>query len=167
MWIIWGTKVNARRIPGGLKVERTCGHCGETATFYEREVTSTFRLYFIDVLDYGHERVMACGSCGTCYATDELGVAGTTSRESREERESQSLEARAERVMGSVGGYVDRAAEAVESTVAGLFAERGASGQRAATGARISTEDEEVDPLEDPLEARFKELERKVRIRID
>jgi hypothetical protein len=163
MWIVFGTRVDARRVPGGLKVERTCGQCGETATFYEKEITSTFRLYFIDVFDYQRHRVMACGCCGACYATDELGAPGTRSLE---ERARPALEG-VERAAGRVGEYVERAATAVGSGISSLFSdERPAPPERKAAP-RPEPPEDEIDPLEDPVEARFRDLERKVRIRID
>ena len=72
MWIIYGTRAESRRIPNGAKVTRECGACHEVSTFYEKELTSTLRLYFVDVFDYKKHRVMQCGACGACYATDEL-----------------------------------------------------------------------------------------------
>jgi hypothetical protein len=74
MWIIFGTKQEAKRVPGGAQIVRHCDACGESTTFYEKELTATFRLYFVDVLDYRTHRVMQCGACGACYATDELGA---------------------------------------------------------------------------------------------
>jgi hypothetical protein len=75
MWIVFGTKEASRRVPHGAQVTRHCDACGETAVFYEKDRTSTFRLYFIDVFDYKKSRVMECGACGAHYATDELGSA--------------------------------------------------------------------------------------------
>ena len=73
MWIVFGTKDASRRVPNGAQVTRHCDSCGETSVFYEKDRTSTFRLYFIDVYDYKKSRVMECGACGAHYATDELG----------------------------------------------------------------------------------------------
>jgi hypothetical protein len=73
MWIVFGTKDASRRVPNGAQVTRHCDSCGETSVFYEKDRTSTFRLYFIDVFDYKKSRVMECGACGAHYATDELG----------------------------------------------------------------------------------------------
>jgi zinc-ribbon family len=157
MWIVFGTKVNARRIPGGLKVEHTCDQCGEAATFYEKEVTSTFRLYFIDVFDYQRHRVMACGCCGACYATDELGAPGTRAGE---QHALPELGARVERVAGQVGEYVERAASAVESGVSSLFSGGRVAPRREAPPMEPSEEDE------DAAQAR-RDRERRVRIRID
>ena len=160
MWIVFGTKVDTRRVPGGLKVERACDQCGETATFYEKEVTSTFNLYFIPVFDYRRHRVMSCGCCGACYATDELGA----------QPAHEALEEKVERAAGRLGEYAERAASAVESGISSLLA-----GERREPPARRQApapeppkhEEEEDDPLADPLESRFRELERKARIRID
>jgi hypothetical protein len=166
MWIVFGTGVTTRRVPGGLKVERRCAQCGETATFYEKEVTSTFRLYFVDVFDYQRHRVMACGCCSACYATDELDARKTPTLDASERAPlGDQLESAAARV----GGYVERAASAVEAGVSSLFFdERPARpAPPPPREAPPSIVDEEMDdPLEDPLEARFRELERKVRIQI-
>jgi len=112
MWIVFGTEVKAKRVAGGAKVEHHCDQCGELAPFYEKEMTSTFRLYFVDIFDYRRHRVMACGCCGACYATDELGLPGT---------EAASLGERAARAAHEVGGYVDRAADALEAGVSNLL----------------------------------------------
>jgi hypothetical protein len=168
VWIVFGTRVNARRVPGGLKVERTCGECGENATFYEKEVKRTFNLYFVDVLDYGRHRVMACGCCGACYATDELDAPETRSAE---EPAHPARAARALSVADRVGDYVDRAASALESGISTLFRDEPSGSappeRDEAPPPMPSGSDGEVDPLDDPLEARFRELERKARIRID
>src|SRR5262245_41715131 len=116
MWIVFGNSVKTRRVPGGAKVERACGQCGETATFYEKEVTSTFRLYFMDVFDYQRHRVMACGCCGACYATDELGLPAPP-----DEGASGALGEGIERAARGVSGALDRAANALEAGVSSLF----------------------------------------------
>lgn len=149
MWIVFGTGVKTTRVPGGARIERYCMQCGEHATFYEKEVTATFRLYFIDVFDYQKHRVMACGCCGACYATDELGVPTAVTEGP------------------SVAGYIERAAGAFEAGISSLF-----SDERPASRASSREEeepsppgDDDFDPLEDPMEARFRELERKAGLR--
>jgi hypothetical protein len=151
MWIVFGTGVKTTRVPGGARVERHCTQCGEHATFYEKEVTATFRLYFIDVFDYQKHRVMACGCCSACYATDELGVPKTGAVSEGP----------------SVAGYIERAAGAFESGIASLFSdERPAShASNREEEASPPPEDDDFDPLEDPMEARFRELERKAGLR--
>jgi hypothetical protein len=160
------------RVPGGAKVQRRCGQCGEDATFYEKEVTATFRLYFIDVFDYRRHRVMACGCCGACYATDELGL--PEKRDGAEEP-TRSLGEGIDRAAQQVGSALGRAADAVESGISGLLSGGAATSRLPAS--RAARRDEEEDPhglspddldaleAQDPLEAKFRELERKAGIR--
>ncbi len=171
MWIVFGTKAELERVPGGLKVERYCGSCGETAMFYEKQSTKTFRLYFIDVFDYERHRVMACGSCGASYATDELGQPGklTGDRNVVNERVGQVVE--------KVGGYAERVGTAVSDGISGLLSGGArrptpahdtweSSPPRAATKS-VSMSEEEIDReiagIDDDTEARFRALEEKAR----
>jgi hypothetical protein len=118
MWIVFGTGVKARRVPGGARVERRCGQCDEVATFYEKEVTATFQLYFVELFDYQRHRVMACGCCGACYATDELGLPATRTGEAGERA---TIGESAARAAHGIGGYIDRAADALEAGVSNLL----------------------------------------------
>jgi hypothetical protein len=161
MWIVFGTEVKTKRVPGGAKIERPCTQCGELSPFYEKEVTATFRLYFIDIFDYQRHRVMACGCCGACYATDELGLPGTRADD------AASLGERAARAAHGVGGYLDRAANALEAGVSSLL-----SSERPATRSpkeQGPSDSDGGDDDGDPVEARFRVLEKKagVRIKID
>ncbi len=151
MWIVFGTQVKTMRVPGGARVDRHCDQCGEHATFYEKEVTSTFRLYFIDVFDYKRHRVMACGCCGACYATDELGMPNTP-RLNEEPAVARSLRASGRRGRVRHQQPVRRRAPRARGREAGE--------------ARRAAPEEELDPLEHPMEARFRELERKAGLRI-
>jgi hypothetical protein len=165
MWIIFGTDVKTTRVPGGARAERHCDQCGESATFYEKEVKATFQLYFLPIFDYRRHRVMACGCCGACYATDELGAPA-----SHEEAPARRLGEGIDRAAQKVGGALGRAADAIEAGVSGLFSDenasvRGRAPQREEEQVARDVEDES-DPLADPLEARFRELERKARVRI-
>lgn len=158
MWIVFGTKAQTTRVAGGAKLERRCLTCGETAMFYEKELVSTFRLYFIDVFDYKRHRVMACGCCGACYATDELGMPGTRTYGHGEPLLGEQIG----RAAGRAGDYVERAASAVQSSLSGLFSD----GRRAPTSPlppRPSLDEEDDLLADDPMEARFRELERKAR----
>ena len=162
MWIVFGNSVKTARVPGGAKVERRCGQCGETATFYEKEITSTFRLYFMDVFDYQRHRVMACGCCGACYATDELGL--PAQRDDREGTLGEGVGRAARRV----GDTFERAADALGAGFSSLFSDEDPSAQASNAGEedeRSSADDDENDVLDDPLEARFRELERKAGLR--
>lgn len=168
MWIVFGTKSQLTRVPGGLKVERRCDRCGEVATFYEKHVTKTARLYFVDVFDYEKHRVMACGCCGACYATDELGA------RRRQAGEDDLIGDRLHRAADTVGGYLERAAGAVEDGLSSLFSEgrprppsRPTSEDR--SGAHREPDRTEYAPrddidtgvgrVDDDLEARFRALE--------
>ena len=167
MWIVFGTGVKTARVPGGARVERECGGCGELATFYEKDVTSTFRLYFIDVFDYQRHRVMACGCCGACYATDELGLPSTRADEAGA---SGSLGEGAARAAHRVGGYFDRAAGALEAGISSLLT--GSRGPRVSTRVREEALEEEAGQSDDDgakAEARLRVNEKKpgVRIKID
>jgi hypothetical protein len=187
MWIVFGTGEKTTRVPGGAKVERHCEQCGELASFYEKEIIATFRLYFIDVFDYGRHRVMACGCCGACYATDELGVPATRTHEADTRG---TLGESAARVAHGVGGYIDRAADAFEAGISSLLSDErpkvrvsdpATTGARAGLAQRGSVEKapgggdarrddlDDDDPLADPLEKRFRVLESKAgaRIKID
>jgi hypothetical protein len=159
MWIVFGTKQKTRRVPGGARIDRRCEQCGETATFYEKEVAATVQVYFLDLFDYRRHRVMSCGCCGACYATDELGVPG--------EAGAGSLREGLEQAARRAGNYLERAASAVEAGISGLLSDRhGAPRRGDAQELRPDDGDEDEDPLADPLEERFRELEKK-RIRID
>ena len=71
-WVVLGLKRATERVEGGAQLVRRCDGCHEETTFYEKEIKSTFRLYFIDVFDFNRDRVMACGACGAAFVTDEL-----------------------------------------------------------------------------------------------
>lgn len=170
MWIVFGTRSELARVPDGLKVERRCGSCGETATFYEKQATKTFRLYFIDVFDYERHRVMACGCCGAYYATDELGVPGKMTGE------RNLINGHVGRTVERVGSYVERAGSAVSDGLSSLLSggERRSTReqdgwQSGARGESRSLEDAEIDKeiagigVDDDMEARFRALEEKAR----
>jgi hypothetical protein len=161
MWIVFGTNQKTQRVPGGARLERHCDQCGETATFYEKEVTATFQLYLIDVFDYRRHRVMSCGCCGACYATDELGAPA------RRDGDVASLGEGLEHAARRAGGYLERAADVVESGISSLlFDERVGGARRREVDEQEPRPDDEDDPLAHPHEARFRELEKK-RIKID
>jgi hypothetical protein len=162
MWIVFGTDQKTQRVPGGARVDRRCESCGETATFYEKEITATFQLYFINLFDYRRHRVMSCGCCGACYATDELGAPA------RREDDIDSIGEGIERAARRAGGYLERAADVVESGISSLLSsgERARIAERRVIDEEERREEDDDDPLADPLEKRFRELEKK-RIKID
>lgn len=163
MWIVFGNKTELQRVPGGLRVQRLCGACGEWAIFYEKHVTRTFRLYFMDVFDYERHRVMACGCCGVYYATDELGEPSAGGQNLSE------IGNGIDRATSAVGGYLERAGSAVEEGLSSLFSGRrerapAPAPRREQLGARHDSDiDTGVGRVDDDMEARFRELEEKAR----
>jgi hypothetical protein len=184
MWVILGNKVETQRVPNGRRVERACAACGETAMFYEREVSKSFRLYFVSLFNYETQRVMACGACGAHYATDELGRP-MVSDTPPEERQKGTI-------FGGVKDALRRAGNALQDAT-GVKRDEGAPDEEerapgdppkptiqpeskrlpenaSAQGAKAKgakppppADDDFEDPLgDDPLEERFKALERKM-----
>lgn len=174
MWIILGNKAETRRVEGGRKVERQCSSCAETAMFYEREVTKSFRLYFVSLFNYETQRVMACGACGALYATDELGRPMTSDTPDDERQKGT--------VLGTVKDALRRAGNKLQDATGtrvdpDVAAARGEPEQRTAKptiqpasrrlGAASDDDhgDEDIDPLadaDDELNARFAALERRM-----
>jgi hypothetical protein len=152
MWIVLGTKEKSERVPNGRRFESRCQACGEVAMFYERTVTSTLQLYFLDIVNYGTRLVMACGACGTLYATGDAAKA------------EPDMIAKATRAASNVGSALATGATRAVDKLAG--ATRELLGSKPAS----SSSDEEAmadDPLREDdkaLEARFEELEKRVRI---
>lgn len=118
MWIVFGHKSQLTWVPNGKKIDRRCTSCGETATFYEKQATKTFRLYFTDVFDYQRHRVMACGCCGAYYATDELGAPTNPLLDDLTEAASKA-EDYAKRAASATGDYLERANDAFSSLFSG------------------------------------------------
>lgn len=153
MWIVLGTKEKSERVPNGRRFESQCQACGEVAMFYERRATSTLQLYFLDVVDYGTRLVMACGACGTLYATGDAAKA------------EPNMIAKATKTASNVGSAIAAGATRAVDRLAG--AARGLMSDERAAPARRDVESMHDDPLrddDDALEARFKELEKRVRI---
>lgn len=182
MWIIFGTKAKTELVPGGAREERVCERCGEDTLFYERRLVNTFDLYFIDVFDYGAQRVMACGACGTLYRTDDAPGPRVTA--------ASGLERAIEGVGSGVGRAIQRAAGAIEpmlehasrtlgpsvtATTAqvgdalGRIGDRIVRGVSSSSAARVSIDDEEdereldADPEKADLLRRFAELEKRMK----
>ncbi|MCA9621763.1 MAG: hypothetical protein KC731_22220 [Myxococcales bacterium] len=155
VWLIMGTKEHFKRVPGGAQVVRHCDGCGERTTFYEKEKTTTLRLYFLDVFDYGKGQVMQCGACGACYATDEV---GTSAREPRPD-----LSTRIESGLEQGGRAVSRAAATVGEKLRGLAAD--AVGRPRPPAARAPRPQDDVDLSDDDfaaldeMEIKFRALE--------
>jgi hypothetical protein len=185
MWVILGNKVETQRVPNGRRVERTCTACGETAMFYEREVSKSFRLYFVSVFNYETQRVMACGACGACYATDELGrplsseepagdkqkgtlfggVKDALRRAGNALQDATGVKADEDVVRADASDEERAPGEPAKKTIQ-PEAKRLPAGEGRSNGKRAAPAEEPDDfddPLaDDPLEERFKALERKM-----
>jgi hypothetical protein len=170
MWIILGNKVQTQRVPDGRKVERQCTACGETAMFYEREVSKSFRLYFVSLFNYETQRVMACGACGAHYATDELGRP-LSSNTPADERQKGTVLGSMKDAFRRVSGQAPakEAATPPAPEVDGEPAKKTIQPQAKRTGSSFEdddrSDDELIDPLadaDDDLNARFAALEKRL-----
>jgi hypothetical protein len=155
MWIVLGTKEKSERVPNGKRFESQCQACGEVAMFYERRMTSTLQLYFLDIVDYGSRLVMACGACGTLYATGDAAHA------------EPSMIAKATKTAGQVGSAIATGATRAVDRVSGAARELLSPGTSKPNDVSNAEEVMSDDPLredDDALEARFRDLEKRVRI---
>ena len=150
MWILFGNKATTERVPNGRRVERHCDSCGETAMFYERVASTKLSLYFIELLEYGKRRVMACGACGELYATDELGEPSAPEK---------ALNA-AEKAGAQIGAAAKDAFGKLKSGIDQFRSEQ------------LPPTPREPEPTGDPLldeenelEAKFKDLEKRYRVK--
>jgi hypothetical protein len=168
VWIIAGTSARSERVPGGAKLEHYCQSCRETTMFYEKQMTDTFRLYFIDVYDISKQRVMACGACGAHYltddqrATDGAAQAPAVRQDSLGNRVERGVQSTGERV----GGFFERTADSLEAGIGKLL--HGESSTPPASRHEpepLHDDPLDEDPLDDPNEAKFRELERKAGLR--
>lgn len=174
MWIIFGNKLETERVRGGAVVERHCQHCGETAWFYERVAATKLSLYFVQLIEYGKRRVMACGACNTLYATDELGAPDPGTAE--------KMLSTAERLGAEIGTAAKDAfgklAEAAQGSGAkDAFGKLTDAAKGSFEHLRAAARDEErplpreASPSDDPLaddeatlERKFRELEKRYRV---
>ncbi len=158
MWIVFGNKRTTERVPNGARVERHCQSCGETSMFYERTSSTKFSLYFIELLEYGKRRVMACGACGELYATDELG-------------DATQQQSGAERALGAA----EKAGAQIGAAAKDAFGKLSAAAKNGFDQLRVSEDPaprpRTTEPSEDPLadeqnelEAKFQDLEKRYRI---
>ena len=124
--------------------------------FYERRAVSSVQLYFLDVADYRSRLVMACGACGALFGTDDKAGHEVTALESFTGAASElgtSLVSGARRAF-------QRVSESAHAALEPRPEPRTPAPEPKATD----------DPLADDdaaLEARFAELEKRARVRID
>lgn len=151
MWIVLGTKEKTERVPGGRQFESRCQSCGEIAMFYERRLVSTFRLYFLDVVDYRQRIVMACGACGTLFATGDA--------------VEPDMLTKATDAAGQVGSAIATGAQRAVARIAGAARDVLRPGpSRPILPKTDPAYDDTLREDEGTLEARFRELEARVRI---
>jgi hypothetical protein len=121
--------------------------------FYERVASTKFSLYFIELLEYGKRRVMACGACGELYATDELGPAEVSAPEkvmSAAEKAGAQIGAAAKDAFGKIRSRIDEfRSEELPPTP-----ER-----------RPEATDDPLADDENALEAKFRDLEKRYRVK--
>lgn len=126
--------------------------------FYERRMTSTFQLYFLDVVDYGSRLVMACGACNTLYATGDAANA------------EPDMITKATKAAGEIGSAIATGATKAVGKLSGAARNLLESATPKPSATSSSARDDEAvhdDPLRDEdeaMEARFRELETRVRI---
>lgn len=123
VWVVLGLKRGTERVPGGAQLVRRCDSCREETTFYEKEIKSTFRLYFLDVFDFDRDRVMACGACGAAFVTDELAAKPRT----------PMAPTNLDKQLGRGAGAVSRAAVDMGETIGAVGSELGRGLRTAAT----------------------------------
>lgn len=158
MWILIGTKEKTERVPDGRRFESRCGACGEVAMFYERRMTSTLQLYFLDIVDYGSRLVMACGACGALYATGDA------------EHAKPDMISKATKTASDVGSAIASGAGRAVDRISGAARDLLGSGSSSSRPTAPSRRDDDAmhdDPLredDEALEAQFRELEKRVRI---
>lgn len=160
MWILFGNKERTERVPNGKSVERHCSACNETAVFYERTASTKFSLYFIELVEYGKRRVMACGACGALYATDEL---GSPDERTGVDKVMGTVEEAGAKFSSAAKGAFGKLSEAAKSGLDDLGFNRGSA--PADPPRRSSTDfDDPLTSDEEALEAKFRDLEKKYRI---
>lgn len=75
MWLIFGGKTKAKRVPGGREVAGVCPDCHARTTFVEAEVNDKLELFFIEVAAHTTRRLI-CSECGEDFDLERLPAAG-------------------------------------------------------------------------------------------
>lgn len=66
MWLLFHRNAKTKPVRGGDSFVDTCPECGNRATFVEVEVTESFGVFFVDLVD-DKERAYRCGACGETF----------------------------------------------------------------------------------------------------
>lgn len=81
VFVMFGSKGKARRVPDGRVETRQCPSCGKTTTFHECEVETTFTAYHFVDLWSSKSTQFACGACGAMMTLDETSAPELSPRE--------------------------------------------------------------------------------------
>src|SRR5262245_26635220 len=71
MWVVFGGKTKAKRIPDGREVELECPECKKITPWAECEVKDEFNTFFAKV-PATNQRRMVCVECGDSIELDEV-----------------------------------------------------------------------------------------------
>lgn len=71
MWVFVGSGKRLEPVEGGREERRLCQSCGRNAVFYEKRMTRTLSVYFVDLAAFSPKYVMVCGACSAGYAVDD------------------------------------------------------------------------------------------------
>jgi hypothetical protein len=66
MWLLFHRRAKTRPVRGGDSFIDTCPECGKRATFSEVEISESYGVFFVDVVD-DKERAYRCGACGETF----------------------------------------------------------------------------------------------------
>lgn len=66
MWMLFHRKAGTRAVRGGESFVEKCPECKARATFCEVEVSESYGVFFVDVVD-DKQRAFKCGACGEVF----------------------------------------------------------------------------------------------------
>jgi hypothetical protein len=77
MWLLFGARTKAKRVPGGREVERACPECKTVTRWAECDVKDRYHVFFVS-LGSTTVRRLVCTRCGEDASLEEAGLAPTT-----------------------------------------------------------------------------------------
>ena len=93
MWLLFHRNAKTQVVRGGKSFIETCPECRRKARFDEVEVTESFGLFFVDVVD-DKERKYRCSACGDTFDLRDQPEAPPVKSPRELERERDEAEAR-------------------------------------------------------------------------